>query len=146
MRSLIVIVLILIGFSIQAQAPADSVGVFHKPDKVIVLLNERGAYGRIQQFMDLIGDEDSLYWLSADESVKLQCARTNLEASCTFRFLPSALVEISGRGVRAFVTAEDLNKSDFEMTFQSSMEDRLVMKMTAEGLSFWAGKRGEKQP
>ncbi|UXR65158.1 hypothetical protein EZJ49_02710 [Bdellovibrio bacteriovorus] len=137
-------VLFFLGMMTSAQvfAAADSVAVFHRAEKVGVLLNERAAYGRIQQFMDAMGAESRFRWLTADESVKIECAREDVRATCTIRFLPSEVVAIQGRSVKAFVATNDFPQM-FEMTFESSMEDRFILKAGPEGLWLWAGKRGE---
>ncbi|WP_347357242.1 hypothetical protein [Bdellovibrio sp.] len=127
----------------QAFAAADSVAVFHRAEKVGVLLNERAAYGRIHQFMDAVGADSRFRWLTADESVKIECAREDVRATCTLRFLPSEIVAIKGRSVKALVATSDFPQP-FEMTFESSMEDRFILQMGPEGLSLWAGKRGEQ--
>nr|BFD67860.1 hypothetical protein HAGR004_28820 [Bdellovibrio sp. HAGR004] len=128
--------------SAQVFAAADSVAVFHRAEKVGVLLNERAAVGRIQQFMDAVGADSRFRWLSVDESVKIECAREDVRATCTIRFLPSESVAIQGRSVKAFVATQDFPQS-FEMTFESSMEDRFILQMGQQGLWLWAGKRGE---
>ena len=78
--------LFLLGMLTSAQvfAAADSVAVFHRAEKVGVLLNERAAYGRIQQFMDAVGAESRFRWLTADESVKIECAREDVRATSPF--------------------------------------------------------------
>ncbi|WP_374035152.1 hypothetical protein ACES2I_04960 [Bdellovibrio bacteriovorus] len=143
MKALMAVILMLLAGAGAAQAAADSVAVFHRAEKVGVLLNERGAYGRIQQFMDAVGAEARYRWLSADESVKIECAREDVRATCTIRFLPSEIVKIQGRSVKAFVATKEFPQS-FEMAFESSMEDRFNLVLTPEGIELWAGKRGQQ--
>lgn len=124
-------------------AAADSVAVFHRPEKVVVLINENGANSRLQQFMNALSADHRVFWLSRDESVKFDCARNTQKVSCTFRFTPSRNVIIEGKRVLAETDAADLSKMPFEMSFESSQEDRFQLRMTSEGIQFWAAKRGQ---
>lgn len=126
-------------------AAADSVGVFHRPEKVVVLINEDYRTSRLSQMMDALGLGESALLLSSDESIKIDCGRNTQAASCTFRFFPSAIVNVGNKNVEALVSATDLKLSqapDFEMVFESSMADRFVMQVTGGKVYFFANKRG----
>lgn len=133
-------------FSNLAIAAADSVAVFHRPEKVVVLINENGAQSRLQQFMDALSADHRVFWVTRDESIKIDCARNTEKVACNFRFTPSRAVNIQDKSVFAETTAEELNKSTFQMAFESSREDRFLLTMTPEGIQFWAGKRGQQSP
>lgn len=130
--------------SVSAIASADSVGVFHRPEKVVVLINERGVDGRLHQFMNQMGAGSQLQVLSLDESLKIECGRQTDAVSCTFRFFPSEAIEIGQRFVKAEFAASDLTQAlptAFEMTFESSREDLFVLKSDGASLSLFAKKR-----
>lgn len=122
-----------------ANAAADSVGVFHRAEKVVVLINESGAQSRLQGFMDHLGAGEKFVWQSADEGIRLQCARRSSEASCTFRFLPSVDVQIGERDVHA--TMPSAQQADFVMAFESSQGDRFELQSNGESYIIWASKK-----
>lgn len=119
--------------SSQAMAARDSVAFFYSAKKVNILLNERASAGRIQQFMDLFKAEDSLFLINADQDVKLGCARELDRATCTFTFYPGNNVEFETKEI---FFKQDLAEfgvvvsEDFEMSFESSMKDK--MKLSVE--------------
>ncbi|KYG62690.1 hypothetical protein AZI87_15495 [Bdellovibrio bacteriovorus] len=125
----------------NAFAAADSVGVFHRPEKVVVLVNEHGSQGRLQGFMDALQAQDQLLWLSQDESIKIQCGRNATDASCTFRFFPSDSVSVESRSVNAFTEGKSLAKNPYEMHFESSNGDKFTLKVEEQGISFWGSKK-----
>lgn len=135
--------LMFLAFS-SAQAASDSVAVFHRPEKVMVLLKEWGSAGRLQQFLDAVGAQEGWQWFSPDESVKIECARAAAEAGCNIRLLPSDSVRISGRAVHAQIHTGDFVGTSYEMSFESSREDRFHLKIDDQGLQVWAGKRGQQ--
>lgn len=124
--------------ALPASAAWDSVAVFHRPEKVIVLINERGSLGqsRLQNWMDLFSTESStaasLQFLSNDEGIKFTCGRQVDAASCTFRFLPSKNVVISDRHVEAVLNKTELAQAglplkevtDFDISFLNSNGDQ----------------------
>ncbi len=124
-------------------AAADSVAVFHRPEKVVVLINENGTESRLQQFMNALSADHRVFWVTRDESIKIDCARNTDKVSCTFRFTPSDSVIIEEKRVWAETEAAELSKNEFQMSFESSQEDRFHLTMTPEGIQFWAGKRGQ---
>ncbi|MBY0412680.1 MAG: hypothetical protein K2Q18_00870, partial [Bdellovibrionales bacterium] len=123
----------------------DSVGVFHRPEKVIVLINE-GPYGtnRLSSFMDFLNVSDQLKAESLDKKIKLLCGRANGAASCTFTFFPGQDVIISAKKLEAKSTLSELNlKADgnFEFSFESSMSDKFNLKIDGDDITFKANKK-----
>lgn len=127
--------------SVTALASLDSVGVFHRPDKVVVLVTDNNPSGRIQEFMTALGTDELFIWKNSDQSISIRCGRSSREASCTFRFFPSESVQIENKSVNAFISAEELASADFSIDFESSMGDRFILKNTAQGLNFEASKK-----
>lgn len=142
MKIFISFVSVLLGFSV-AQAAQDSVAVFLRADKVVVLINEQ-YNGRLQSFMNHLGVGTDLEALSVDQGMKLSCGRRTDAATCTFRFNPSALVKIEDKSIQAQASLADLNLpivSDFEMSFESSREDKMTLKIQNGVLEVKASKR-----
>lgn len=124
-------------------AATDSVAVFHRPDKVVVLVKEATPQGRIGQFMDALSAGNQISWTSPGESVRLNCGRSAVEAVCTFRFLPGPEVRIGNKELAAFTSGEGLQKTPYEMAFISSREDQFFLKMDERGLLFNARKKSQ---
>lgn len=141
---------ILAGFSAYASG-LDSVGVFYKDDKVVILVNEEQGAPRLQAFFNALEARDLLskppqtldryIFLSSDQTARIQCARANHAATCTFRFLPSEFAQLANRRVEALIPAIEIfgthmpaYADDFEMVFESSMKDRFKLKLSDEGL------------
>lgn len=125
-------------------AAQDSVAVFYRPEKVIVLLNEKQGAPRLQKFMDAIGAEGSFVYESTDKALRINCARNDFESTCTFRILSeSNMGKIGVKRAEAFVPATDIHvQSDYEMTFESSMGDRFHLKLNSKGLWYLGNKKG----
>lgn len=123
----------------SANAATDSVGVFHRAEKVVVLINERGSHSRLQDFMNHLEAGERIVWQSADESIRIQCARNMTDASCTFLFLPSSDVQIGEKEVRA--TVPSAQQIDFGMSFESSQGDRFELHSNGESYIIWASKK-----
>ena len=142
-----------------AAAARDSVGVFYKEDKVVILVNEDLGASRLQSFFNALEERglllvepqtsDRYVFLSSDQTARIQCARSQAAASCTFRFLPSSMATIANRRIEAFVPAAEIygttstanTAEDFEMTFESSMADLFNLKLAKDGLHIEARKR-----
>ncbi|HEY1078987.1 MAG TPA: hypothetical protein VGE46_02785 [Bdellovibrio sp.] len=134
--------------TVFAQASLDSVGVFHRPERVVVLINEDSRSSRLSQMMDSLNLSDRAQLISADGSIKIECGRTGRVASCTFRFLPSDLVVIGKKNVQAKVALENLkmySEASFVMEFESAMQDRFIMQVSEGSVSFFAHKRGAQK-
>lgn len=117
-----IFLLTLLFASPNAQAAADSVAVFHRPEKVAILVNEGGRNGRIQQFFNAWGIDHELYWQNSDESFRINCGRNETGATCNFRLLPSPSVEIRAKESlgRARWTGEGPIPADVHFSFESS--------------------------
>ncbi len=127
-----------------ALAAQDSVGVFHRPEKVIVLINEIGEAARLQNFMTNLNEGISLQKISDDKTIKFICKRTQSEASCTFTFLPGEKVEIGNRTLAAHTTLEDLkieSAEDFSASFESSRGDKFTLEIADGSINFYANKK-----
>lgn len=124
-----------------AHAAEDSVGVFHKSDKVVVLVNEEGSAGRLQRFMDFLGVTDQLQIISSDQSIKFQCRRNDRAASCTFRLLPSDNVFIGPGNVVAEAALVEIPAGEFYMDFESSMQDYFQLRLKDGRVLLQANKK-----
>lgn len=131
--------LLLLIFGLSTQAASDSVGVFHRPEKVIVLMTEIGSATRLKNFIQAVSDEAGFTWLSADESLKIQCAYETSKASCTFRLLPSSSVIISDK--RASAEIADFPAKDVNFRFESSQKDVFELEVHEQNLKLTAAKR-----
>lgn len=134
----------------------DAVGVYHNPDKVVVQINEPGAQGqpssRLQNWMDLfLGTKpvQSLYFLSDDESLKINCHRDSKRSSCVMRFFPGEDVRIFDRGVEATISPEALSvlgfqppAEAFDISFLNSNGDHFRIWIDTEGRThLWGEKK-----
>ncbi|MGZ3711167.1 MAG: hypothetical protein ACXVBE_05395 [Bdellovibrionota bacterium] len=129
--------------STSAPAASDSVAVFHRPEKVAILVNERGRNGRIQQFMNAWGVQDEIFWQSADESFRINCGRTETGATCNFRLLPSAQVEIKQKESTGHAQWKGTGPTpaDVHFTFESSRENFFEFTSKGGELTIYTRKR-----
>jgi hypothetical protein len=139
-----IIALILATFiTHSAFASSDSIAVFHRPEKIVILINEVGESGRLHDLMNAFGKENSFVAQSAEDSIKIQCGRVPDAASCTFRFFPGAGIQITEKSVKARTLLANLGleSENFEMFFESSREDKFVLKVIDGNINFFASKR-----
>lgn len=124
-------------------AAADSVAVFHRPEKVIVLINERGESGRLHDMMNSMNVDSTLVTQTRDDSIKIQCSRIVDAVSCTFRFFPATGIQIKDKTLKARTLLSNLNleSENFEMLFESSREDKFVLKIIDGNINFYAAKK-----
>jgi hypothetical protein len=121
----------------------DSVGVFLRPTKVVVLINERGSHARLQQFMNLVHAQTDFDFLSEDSSLKISCGRNESFSTCTFRFLPSPQNQISAKSVETVIDSAKLNLSSdqiFQMQFKNSNGDQFLLEV-ADGRVHLLGQK-----
>lgn len=135
--------------STQAFAASDSVAVFHRPEKVAVLVNERGEASRLQMLMDNLNAGKDLHVINEADSIMITCGRVINAASCTFSFLKGkgVLIETSPRQLFATADLNDLgveSSERFETTFESSMEDYLHILVADGKIHFTASKKALK--
>lgn len=128
----------IIGAQNTALASLDSVGVFHRPEKVVVLVSERGANTRLMNWMNAWSSERSFEILSEDESIRIQCGTNELlTTTCTFRLLPSRFVSIekgsSGKTADFDISLQNINREplvhEFSMSFESSENHRFQISI-----------------
>jgi hypothetical protein len=136
-----------LSFSLNsAFAQSDSVAVFHRPEKVLIQINE-GDEGtrRLIDMMENLKQEKQFHVSSKDENLIISCGRGAAEvASCIFKFLPGKNVNIVNKQVDASISLAELkleSVSNFEIYFESSMKDKFLLKITDGILSISASKK-----
>lgn len=120
-------------FSLAAFAASDSVAVFHRPEKVVVLLNEYGPQGRLHSMMDAWGAGKELFWQA--EEFYVNCARAKSGVTCTLRLLPTGNARIEAKD--SFWEGKGAS-ADFSITFESSRGHGLEFSSQGGRLSFHA--------
>jgi len=133
-------------FSFSAQAARDSVGVFYSSQKVNILINERGMNQRLHQFMDAMGWADNHYWANETETLKIHCAREEAKGVCVFTLKPSENVSFNTKSAEAHFVEKSFNAKPFEMAFESSMQDKFLIRVQGSEVFIWAGKKGASAP
>lgn len=126
----------------QAQAASDSVSVFHRDEKVVVVINEwASSQPRLPLLIQAIAPGESNFRIaSRDGSFKGSCAYGQRGATCNFTFTPSKVVEFASsvRAVRAHMAIES---EDAEVYFESSVADVFRLKIKSGILTVYASKR-----
>lgn len=126
-------------------AASDSVAVFHRPEKVAVLVNERGEYSRLQSLMtNLAGTDDKIHVINDSDTVVITCGRNTEAASCTFSFLQGKDVLIESRKMSASARLSELGlagSEDFETSFESSMQDKFSITVKDGFIFFNSSKK-----
>lgn len=131
MKSILFSVLLSL-LSLSAFAESDSVGIFHRNDKVVILLNEKGESARLQNFLNSLNVEYGFDFVSADKDVRITCGRNIDAATCTFSFFPSPNVIIGYKTLEAAIELKnsELNAAEeFSMYFESYMADKVFIKI-----------------
>lgn len=113
--------------ALPAYAANDSVAVFLRPEKSVILINERGADSRLQRLIKAFGPDKELLWESPDKVIRLNCARNDSAATCTIRLLPSINVQIENK--RVFARAPIEGVSDLDLTWESSRYNRFNLRI-----------------
>ena len=132
----------------RALAHWDSVAVFLRPTKVIVLINERGSQARLQNFMSLLQAQTDFEYLSDDSSLKISCGRNETAATCTFRFLPGPLNQISSKSIETTIGSDKLNlpaDQNFQMLFNNSNGDRFSLEIANGKIHLLGHLLGQKK-
>ena len=131
-------------FSTVSLAQRDSVAFFYTPQKINVLINERGEVSRLQSFMSFFNAGNELILRSQDKDIKLECARMIDRATCTFTFYPSVNVQTVNRELHVMKDLAnfglDINES-FEMKFLGSMKDNIHLVIENGVLNITASKK-----
>lgn len=120
-------------FSLASFAASDSVAVFHRPEKVVVLLNEYGSEGRLHSMMNAWGAEEELFWQA--EGFYVNCARAKAGVTCTLRILPTGPARIDAK--ESFWEGNGPS-ADFALFFESSRGHELEFSSQGGRLSFHA--------
>lgn len=131
-------------FSFSTFAQRDSVAFFYTPQKINVLLNERGEVSRLQSFMNYFEVGHELILHSQDGDIKFECARMIDKATCTFTFYPSKDVQTVNRELRVLKDLANFNVTrtdSFEMHFQGSMKDNFHLLINDGVLTISASKK-----
>jgi len=140
MKSMMTALLFFASVQVSAaqDAAQDSVAVFFNPQKTIVLINEEGA-NRLHAFMDQMAVRGELHLLNQDESIKIDCGRTAVSGSCTFRLLPSPSVQFGDKSVTAMLAVEVTGA--FETSFESSRGDKFTVQIVDGKMLLQANKK-----
>ncbi len=146
MKFIRLLIPLVLFFSIQTQAARDSVGVFYSTEKVNVLINERGMNQRLHQFMDAMGWAENHYWENEAGTLKIHCAREDAKGVCVFTLKPSEHVVFKGKSAEAHFVENSFSAVPYEMTFESSMQDKFLIKVQGSEVYIWAGKKGTEAP
>lgn len=130
-------------FQSTSYANKDSVGVFYKPEKVIVLVNEKRGAPRLNGFMNAVGAGDSFVYETDDKTFRINCGRNIEESTCTFRLLNGSKIgQIQTRRVEAFIPASEIKvHANYKMYFESSMGDKFLLETTEQGISYTGSKK-----
>ena len=129
--------------SFPAWSASDSVGVFLRAEKVVVLTKEL-SHNRLTGFMDAFHAGEKLFMDATTDGFKVVCRRDETKAACTFSFFPSPFVTIGPKRLQAEIPIQSLGTevpSDFAMTFESSREDRCILELNNGSLKVLATKR-----
>lgn len=141
MKGVTIFFAIVIG-AISSKAFAwDSVAVFYKPEKVLVLVNESGREGRLKSLMKLFGPENEILKVSEDQSFKMDCGKNATAASCTFRFLRAGDVRLFKRGAEGHAKMSGLISEEKDyFVFENSNGDRFWIRVKNDHITFRASK------
>lgn len=123
--------LISLLFSVLTFAASDSVAVFHRPEKVVVLLNEYSHEGRLHSMMSAWGAKDQLFWQT--EEFYVNCGRAKAGITCTLRLLPVGNARIEEK--ESFWEGNG-PVGDFAFSFESSRGQQFDFSVKAGRISF----------
>lgn len=134
---------IILLFCLNTLAATDHVGVFHRMDKVIILINEPtgGPLDHIISKLGLLGENK---WLSEDGSFKMSCGKDPGRIGCTIRLLPSDDISIGERDAVMQISLNQIGVSyseSFEIAFESSRKDKFIFSLSNGILRIYATKR-----
>ncbi len=129
----------VICYSQGSSAAQDSVAVFYKQNKVVVMIKDFASSGRLQAFLSVLGHEQGFRYQSEDQMMRLECGQNQAEAVCTFGFEPTSGVQFIARGVHAEVPMGPLPEAEF--TFVSSRGDQVKLRTGMIGLEVTAQKK-----
>jgi hypothetical protein len=132
-------------FPTFVMAQSDSIAVFHRPEKVIIQINEgHSKSSRLSDMMDFFNVDTHFEVISPDKSIKISCARNIEASSCIFRFLPGTSTSITLKKLQASTTLSDLKLEGngvFDFYFESSMSDKFSLQIDDGKIIFSASKK-----
>lgn len=128
-----------------AFAQRDSVAFFYRPERVVVLIQERIEAGsRLSNFIDHVSNGTIYTSTSEDNSIRISCGKGTLGSECRFTFTPGEVVEIKDRALVVNTTSKNLgfpNTGAFKMSFQGSMKDRFIIEIFEDGTVHMEGSK-----
>lgn len=136
------LLLVIMNGLLAANAQWDSVNIFHRPEKVVIVIGENGP-GKVAQLMDLWPLE-SFRVSTANNDFELTCNRDSQSAGCNMRFFPSTDVTIGNRSVGARILLSELKSDldrDWAQSFLNSNGDQLQLAVKDGVLTISAAKR-----
>lgn len=123
--------------SFQVFAQQDSVAVFYRPERVVILINERFEQGnRLNDFLDHIRAGESYDFITTDKTINISCYRGTKGSSCTFKFIPGKDILIENRSVKVSTDLATLNLENtlpYNLHFRGSMNDKFDLKILEDG-------------
>lgn len=122
-------VLFLSLFSFASQ---DSVAVFMRPEKVVVLINDYDSQSALAKGLN----GKDLFWES--ENFFANCAQAREGVTCTFRILPPANSRLDAKEV---TWEGDAPFADFAAQYESSRGNYLILASSQGRLSLRAGRK-----
>lgn len=135
------ITIAIVVFSSNLAHAWDAVAVFHKPEKVIVQINEPYPAARLEAVLTATGSTDSWSFLSEDESFKAQCDRGTLGITCIFRLVPSDTVTVDDKKAQCFIQVALIGS--IELAFLNSNGDNVEITGDNVGLILKAAKKAK---
>ncbi len=129
--------------SSSAFAANDSLGIFFRPEKTVIMITQNGVQSRLQKWLKYISAKQDAQILSADGSFKMDCIRDVSIAKCQIRLLPSSLVQLNEKKIQVHIPLKDLglsNAGPIEVPFESSNGDRLDLVVSDGTLHLYGGK------
>ncbi len=118
-------------FALTAYGSTDSVAVYHRPEKVIVMVNEYGQAPRLNTVLTAFAQKERLIFETADFSMK--CAKGRQGIGCNLRLLPFGDGKIGAKDA-AWQGATDAQ--DFAVEFEGSRGHYLQLSAESGILSF----------
>lgn len=142
MKSLVL--LLLIFTTTLSFAQQDSVAFFYSKAKVVVVINELNPYGRLASFIETVSKENTYRYQNTEQGLKISCSLTNRGAGCRFIFKPNKHVVLADRTLRAAINPTHILSDDsigFEMTFNSSMNDKFSLRISQDKSYIMTGSK-----
>lgn len=102
---------LLATFAFQVHADWDALAIFHRPEKVLVRIDEWNpapANAPLERWMALFPTQVRVTYESTAEGVSMTCTRAPEGRTCTFRFTPGTAVEISPKRIESYIPAARL--------------------------------------